>query len=77
MKVQLFCCQLGIMNSQSGTKDYIMKQSKIIGFKFDKKNNLDCKNFQHLASLYHCNFAEPFGLLHGLQTLGNHNLPIL
>ena len=26
-----------IINSQSGTKDCIMKESKIIGFKFDKK----------------------------------------
>ena len=34
-----------IMNSQSGTKDCIMKESKIIGFKFDEKKNLDCKNF--------------------------------
>ena len=25
------------MNSQSGTKDYIMKESKIIGFKFEEK----------------------------------------
>ena len=26
-----------IMNSQSGSKDCIMKESKIIGFKFDEK----------------------------------------
>ena len=35
-----------IMNSQSGTKDCIVKESKIIGFKFDEKNNLDYKIFQ-------------------------------
>ena len=54
-----------------------MKESKIIGFKFDEKNNLDCKNFQRLASVHHCDFAEPFGLPHGLQTPGKHNLLIL
>ena len=53
-----------IMNSQSGTKDCIMKESKIIGFKFDEKNNLDCKIFQRLAFVHHYNFAEPPGLLH-------------
>ena len=66
-----------IMNSQSCTKDSIMKESKIIGFKFDEKKNLDCKNFQRLASVHHCNFAELSGLLHGLQTRGNNNLLIL
>ena len=66
-----------IMNSQSGTKDCIMKESKIIGFKFDKRDNLDCNNFQHLAFVHHCNFAELSGLLLGLQTPGNHNLLIL
>jgi len=28
------------MNSQSGTKDCIMKESKIIGFKFDEKEDV-------------------------------------
>ena len=66
-----------IMNSQLGTKGCIMKEIKIICFKFDEKNNLDYKNFQRLASVHHCNFSEPSGLLHGLQTLRNHNLLIL
>ena len=68
MQVQLFCCQLGIMNSKSVTKDCIMKESKIIGFKFDEQNNLDYKIFQRLASVHHCNFAKPSGMMHGLQT---------
>ena len=29
-----------IMNYQSRTKDSIMKESKIIGFKFDEKNKI-------------------------------------
>ena len=66
-----------IMNSQLGTKGYFMKESKIIGFKFDENNNFDCKHFQRLASLHHCHFAESSRLQHGLQTTGNHNLLIL